>query len=465
MLKLTLLSSLLLLCSCSQLQPKAEAPLPADAGLDLPEHWSTDTAQLAMPDASWWQHFGSVELNRLIEQANQQNLDLKMAAERVSQAELQSRIQDSSLWPSVSASAGTNTRRSDSPGREAETSNGSSLGLSVSYEVDLWGRLKANRDAAQANLAASRYDQIAARLSLNASISQSYLQLQALQYRLALAERNLDIAQRVMNIVQARYQNGTATALDVSRQQTSLLSQRASLLPLELQIRQTRSVLALLLGQAPDSLNPTDAEFERLKPAPLASLLPSELLLRRPDLARLEAGLQAANANILAARAALLPSLQLSGSAGLASSSLLSMANPIQSLGLAVNLAQTLFDHGKNQANIELSQSRRQELVYSYQQAILTALSEVEDALKSLATNRQQQLLQQQIVDEAAKTLSLAELRYQSGADELLSVLDAQRTLFQAQDQLAQLRLSQFSNQISLYKALGGGWQSAAAKP
>lgn len=458
------LGGLLALTGCSSLSTEpALSSQDLVQELELPSQWSTQPSRFA-PAASrqWWQQFGSADLNQLIEQAHRQSLDLKLSAERIRQAELQVAIQDSSFWPTASATAATSSRRSETSERSASTSRSSSLGLSVSYEVDLWGRLNAASQAAQASLAASQYDQVAARLSLEATLSQTYFQLQALNYRLDIADNNVRIVERTLKIVQARYQNGTATALDVSRQQTSLLTQQASLLPLQLQIRQTRSAIALLLGQAPDNLQAFNDEFEGLQSAPIAASLPSDLLFRRPDLARLEAQLEAARANIQVARAALLPSLQLTGSTGLASQSLLSLANPTHTLSLGASLAQTLFDHGKNQANIDLARSRQQELVYSYQQAVLTALNEVEDALKSLATNQAQRSLQRQVVAEAEKTLSLAELRYQSGADELLSVLDAQRTLFQAKDQLAQLRLNQLIAQANLFKALGGGWQKPA---
>ncbi|MBA4742339.1 MAG: TolC family protein, partial [Azoarcus sp.] len=188
---------------------------------------------------------------------------------------------------------------------------------------------------------------------------------------------------------------------------------------------------------------------------------PSELLTRRPDIAAAEARLAAADADVAAARAALLPSVQLTGSGGLASAALLSLADPTRSVSLAAGLAQTLFDGGRLRAQVGLARSRQRELVETYRQAVLTSLKEVEDALGNAERAREQEAVQREIRDEAERTLRLSELRYREGADELTTVLDAQRTLFQAEDQLAQQRLARLGAAVDLYKALGGGWQRA----
>jgi outer membrane protein TolC len=190
--------------------------------------------------------------------------------------------------------------------------------------------------------------------------------------------------------------------------------------------------------------------------------LPAELLVRRPDLASAEAQLAAADADVAAARAALLPDIQLSGSAGLASAALLSLANPASSVALSAAVAQTLFDGGRLRGRVETARSQRIQLVESYRQAIHAALKEVEDGLGNAERNRQQEASQLLIREEARRSLRLAELRYREGVDDLLTVLDAQRTLFQAEDQLAQLRLSRLTGALDLYKALGGGWAAGS---
>ncbi len=313
-------------------------------------------------------------------------------------------------------------------------------------------------DGAQAALSASRYDLQTVRLSLASGVATAYFQVLALRVRLAIAQENLAIAERVFRVVQARYNNGAASALDLSRQRTTVLSQRATIEPLQVQERQTLSALALLLGRAPQGFQIVGLPLTALAVPGVAAGLPSDLLLRRPDLASAEAQLQAADADVAVARASLLPSIQLSGSTGLASNALLSLANPVFSVGLTASIAQTLFDGGRLRNQVLLSESQRRVLVDIYRAAIHVALKEVEDSLANIARNRNQELAQMAIRDEAQRALRLAELRYREGVDDLLTTLDAQRTLFAAQDSLAQQRLARLTSAVDLYKALGGGW-------
>ena len=203
------------------------------------------------------------------------------------------------------------------------------------------------------------------------------------------------------------------------------------------------------------AVNLTDLTVPRVAPG-----LPSELLTRRPDLASTEAQLAAANANIIVARAALLPSIQLTGSAGLASNVLLNFLNgPTAALALGASLAQTIFDGGRLRGQVDLATSRERELIESYRKSILAALADVESTLASSSRTADQELLLQQIVEQAQRALRLAEIRYREGVDDLLTLLEAQRTLFQAEDQLEQIRLSRLQASIGLFKALGGGWK------
>jgi NodT family efflux transporter outer membrane factor (OMF) lipoprotein len=369
------------------------------------------------------------------------------------------------LFPALSLNGSTGVRRNEPADGPATNSESTSISLGASYEVDLWGRIDADVRAAAATLSAAHYDFAAARLSLVAAVADAYFQTLALRERLALARENLVIAERVLGIVEARYRNGAASALDLTRQQTAVLTQRSALLPLEVQERQTVRALAILLGRAPQGLALMQEDFAQLHIPAVAPGLPAELLLRRPDLARAEAQLAAADANVAAARAALLPSISLSASAGVATTELLSLSNPVTTLGLSAGIVQSLFDGGRLRAQVASSESRRRELVENYRKAILTALQEVEDSLGNTARNTQQAAMQEQIVTHAQRTLRLAELRYREGADDLLTVLDAQRSLFQAQDTRVQLRLARLGAALDLYKALGGGWRIEIAAP
>ncbi|MFH1872753.1 MAG: efflux transporter outer membrane subunit [Pseudomonadota bacterium] len=433
-------------------------PAPAPA---MPlAYTETSLAEAAMPAADWWNAFGSAELTALIAAAEAANPDLAIAAERVLQAEAQVRTADASLFPALNLGMGSGHRETRPDGGEWKATDASSATLSASYELDLWGRNAAGRDAAAAGLRASRFDRETVRLTLVAGVANAWFQLLALRGRLAIARENLTIAERVFKVVDSRVRNGAASKLDHARQQAAVLTQQAGLLPLEVQERQLLFALTILLGRAPQDFDTTAASLTGLSVPRIAPGLPAQLLLRRPDLASAEAQLVAANANVAAARAALLPSISLTGSAGLASNVLLNfLSAPTATLALGAALLQPIFDGGRLGAQVDVAESRQRELVAGYRKAVHAALADVEVALAAAGRLAAQEALQEQVVAQAQVALALAEVRYREGADDLLGLLDAQRTLFQAEDQRAQIRLSRLQAAVSLYKALGGWWQ------
>ena len=430
----------------------------------LSEQWleATPAADAAMPSADWWRSFGSSTLDALIDEAFEGNPDLRAQGERVVQAELALRVANASLFPSLDLRGNSGWSRND-PGSNSNKSvsrdKSTGLNLAASYEIDLWGRVSASIASGEASLAASRYDYEGARLSLAASVATAWFQHLASVERLEIARENLAIAERVFKVVDARYRNGAVSSLDLSRQTTTVLSQRAQIDPLEVQVRQTRMALNILCGRAP---SPPPAEL----PDTLANLaipaigagLPSELLLRRPDIASAEARLSAASANVGIARAELFPRITLSAGGGLATDALFSLAHPSSVISLSAAVLQTIFDGGRLRAQVETARSRERELLENYRSTILSSLQEVEYSLSNAARDARQEEMQAQILVEAERGLRLAELRYSTGADDLLSVLDAQRTRFSVQDQLAQLRLARLMGAVNLYKSLGGGF-------
>jgi NodT family efflux transporter outer membrane factor (OMF) lipoprotein len=415
----------------------------------------------AAVSADWWRTFGSAELQGLVAQALAGSPDLAIAMERVRQAEAQVRVAGSSLFPSIDLGFGTSARQTNDS-RGSSRTEASSTSLSVSYELDLWGRNRSGVRSAESSLAATTYDRDTARLTLIAGVATGYFEVLSLRSRLSVARENLAIAERVLELVSARARNGAASALDVSRQQAAVLSQRAALLPLEQQERQTVAALGILTGQVPQGFDVKATGVADLNVPAIDPGLPSQLLVRRPDLASAEARLASANADVAAARAALLPSISLTGSAGAASAALLTiLGGPTTTLSLGLSLLQPIFDAGRLRGQVTIAQSQERELVESYRRSILTALGEVEDALVAASRQAQQEALQAQVQAQAREALRLAEIRYREGVDDLLTVLDAQRTLFSAQDQLAQIRQNRLAAAVDLYKALGGGWAAA----
>lgn len=412
-------------------------------------------------DVNWWRAFDSPALNALMHAAAEQSPDLLISAERVMQAELQMRIANASLFPSLSASASTGESRSKNDGQASARGETTRAGVNINYEVDLWGGIAAGRASARAGYEATRYDQDAANLSIKAAIASGWFEWLALQERMATARKNIAIAERVQNIVDARYRNGAATAADVAQQKTNLLSQQASLLPLELQARQTQSALAILLGKTPQEFVLASEKLLDMQVPQIAAGTPAELVTRRPDLAATEADLRAANANIHEARAALLPGISIGASAGKSASELFSLNPATQTAGWTLSLAQTLFNGGRLINQTRLSEARQRELLLQYHKAILTALQEMDNALITADISQRQEISQREIVANAERSLRLTEARYRAGTDDLLSLLDAQRSLFQAQDSLVQQRLSRLNAAVDLYKSLGGGWTLA----
>ena len=430
--------------------------------LGVEKIWNTPTAganKSGPPDRLWWQAFGSSELDQLINQAFQHSPDLGAMAERVFQAEQQVRIAGSSAMPSLGLDASTGSRVADGNG-PSQRSESTSATLNAAYELDLWGNLAASRESTEASFRTTSFDYDTVRLSLASSVATTWFQLLALAEQMQVGEENLRIAERTERIVDARYRNGAASRAELLRQQTEVLNQRASLVPVQLQYRQTRSALAVLVGVSPLGFEVESASGALLAMAlPSADAgLPSDLLTRRPDLAREEARLQAADANVQQARTAFLPSVSLGLNAGVSNDSLLSLTNPVKAAGWTLSLAQSLFDGGRLDAQQAISESQRLELIENYRSAILTALQETDDALDRVQTSQQREALQVTVSERAARTLALIELRYKEGSDELLTLLDAQRTLFQTREQLVQLRLERLVATVDLYKALGGGW-------
>ena len=436
---------------------------------NMPTAWSEQslTDGNAAVNAEWWRSFNSPELSTLIDAALDANPDLAIATERVRQAEAQVRIAGASLFPELSVGVATARSKTRPDGGAWSSSDGSSASFSASYELDLWGRNAAGVRSAESSLRATRFDLETARLTLVAGVADGYFQVLSLRGRLATARENLAIADRVFAVVDARVRNGAASALDLARQQTAVLTQRATIPPLELQERQTLFALALLLGKPPEGFDvgliaatnsPTD--FSALLVPAITPGLPADLLTRRPDLASAEAQIAAAHANVGAARAALLPGIQLTGSAGLASKVLLNFLDaPTAAWSLGASLMQTIFDGGRLRSQVDVSSSMEREMVENYRKAILAGLADVESTLAANQRTAEQDALQNQILEQARRALRLAEIRYREGVDDLLVVLDAQRTLFQAEDQLAQIRLARLQAAVGLYKALGGGWR------
>ena len=427
-----------------------------------PASWDEATISASQPlEKDWWRSFNSGELEQLITETLAGSPDIRIATERVIQAKIALRNSRSSLFPVLNLNATTDAGRTLTSNGNATRIESSRAGLAINYEIDVWGSNIAAWQGQKASFAASRYDYEATRLSLVAGVANAYWQILALRDRLTIARRNLDIAERLFAIVAARHRYGAASALDLSRQRTTVMVQRDALLPLEMQERQNLRALALLVGRIPQGFDITGQSLDEVDIPTLTPVLPAELLLRRPDIGAAEERLIAANANINIARAALFPLKLNLGLASLLSSSELAFAglgSPVHSADAIVSLTRALFDGGRLRGQVAARESEQRVLVENWRKVVLNSLKEVDDALALVHRSQIQAQTQREIRNETAHSLELSEFRYKEGSDGLTTLLDAQRSLFAVEDQLIQQKLSHLNASVDLYKALGGGW-------
>lgn len=426
-------------------------------------------AASAWPTADWWQGFNSPELLTLLAQARQANTDLASAALRLRQAQLREVQAGAALLPSLGASANVSRQQSDGWGNNAASAQGrtsAGLGLSASYELDFWGKNSAAATAARADTAISRLDQETVALTVTSDVANTYFQVLSLRDRLRNAEENLALAERVMAVVDSRFRNGAATALDVAQQQASLVSQRAAIPSLRQQELDATLNLAVLLGRQPQEMAVASGGLGGLGLPATGVGVPADLLERRPDLKGSALALIGAGADIVAARAALYPSANISLSGNLSGNGLNSLVNaPTAAANLGLSLAQSIFDGGSRRAAVQIAEAQKLQLIEAYRANILTAFSDVETARGAARNAETQRKLQEESVRLAREVFRLAETRYREGQVDLLTLLDAQRSLLSAQDSLTQTRLAELQAAVALYRALGGGWGPEQVTP
>ncbi|KKW67208.1 hypothetical protein AAV94_11875 [Lampropedia cohaerens] len=454
------LAAAVLLAGCSSLHTPFEAPASA-----IPAAWNAPVAETAQPlraastlaDA-WWTRFGDAQLNALIEQALAANRDLTVAAWNIRQAEATLGLAQDRRTPTLGASASAGANRSLDGG---PTSRSHALNLSLSYELDWWGRLSAQQDAAQWRLQATEQDLQTAALALVTNVATLYWQLAYQNEQIGAGEQSLAYVRRTQELVQAQYEAGSASGLEVQEARRSVATQEAALAQLRQQRATTRHALAVLLG-----MPPTDAALATVLPNEPASLptsevpdvpagVPAQVLARRPDVQAAEARLRATLADADATRASFYPTLSLTGGLGASSSALGNLlSNPIGSL--SANLALPFLRQTEMRLSNAASRATYEAAAAGFQQTLLTALQEVEDTLQSRVQLAEQRRWLAEQLHAAQQVESLNEVRYRSGATPLRNWLDAQQSRRNAQLALSGNRMEQLRTQLTLYRALGG---------
>jgi len=444
-----------------------------DPALDIPNAYQA--ARLrdshAPPTLDWWRAFRSRELTDLMEEAQTVNLDIAAAVARFRQADAQAREAGAALLPSLNGGGSeTYSRTSGSSasglsigGREVVNYSAS---LSASYQLDFWGQ---NRDALQAaeeTAIGSRFDRDVVALTTLTSVATAYFQVLASQDRIRTAEQNIASATRVLDAIKQRFKSGTGTDLDVAQQEAVLGNQKAAVPPLRQTLDQNINALALLVSRPRESVRVTGGSMKQIALPRVTPGLPSELLTQRPDIRRQEAQLASATANVGSARAQFFPTIQLTGQGGYQSSALVSLFQPHATFfSLVGGLTQPIFDGGKILGNFEFNQAKQDELLQTYRKTVISAFTDVDNALYSIKETTVKLQLQREVVAASRRAFQLSEQQLRAGTADIVTVLNTQVTLFQAEDVLWQAQLAQLLAFVSLYQALGGGWEPKMEKP
>jgi multidrug efflux system outer membrane protein len=454
-----LAASVLSACSMAPKYTRPDAPVAAD--------YATPSAvaanQLRASETGWRSFFPDARLQSLITLALVNNRDLRVAALRIEEARAQYNIQSADLLPNLAGVATGNRGRTPagvSPTGTSVVTSNYQVGLSLaSFELDFFGRVRSLNDAALAQYLATEEAQRAAHISLVAEVAKAYLAERAYAEQLALAQNTFESRSKAYGLAKQRFEVGASSALDLRQNEALLQSARVAQLTLSRQRAQAFNALTVLVGQPlTDDLPPAQPLSAQNIVTDIPAGLPSDLLTQRPDIRSAEQSLLSENANIGAARAAFFPRISLTAGVGTASNSLSGLfESGTRAWSFAPQLVLPIFEGGRNIANLNLSEVRKNIAVANYEKSIQVAFREVADALVARSLLDEQIEAQRLVQDAQAERLKLADQRFENGISSSLDVLDAQRELFAAEQDLVQARLLRLTNAVDLYRSLGGG--------
>jgi NodT family efflux transporter outer membrane factor (OMF) lipoprotein len=442
--------------------------------LEVPDRYrlAQGAVDAAPPALDWWRGFRSAELTALVEDSQTANFDIAVAIGNILQADAQVRTAGAALLPDASGGASITRSRASTAGTGGSGSSGGKGGGgpsvapdrttyqvlgTASYIVDFWGQNRAALLAADENAVAKRYAREVVVLTTVSDVANAYFQVLAAQDRLRVARDNIAAAGRILTLIKERMTVGTASSLEVSQQEALLATQRASVPPLEITLRQSEATLALLLGRAPEHFSMKGGSLDAITAPRVTPGLPSQLLNQRPDIRQAEAELRSTNHSVESARAAFFPSIQLTSQAGFQSLALASLfGTPAFFYSAAASVTQPIFDGGLKLGG--LAQGQQVAALQTYRKSVISAFTDVENALVALQQQTTRERLQADVVKSSREAFNISETRLREGTLDLVTLLNTQETLFQAQDLFYQVRLARFLGFVSLFQALGGGW-------
>ena len=457
----------LALAGCA-LGPDYQRP---DARVALPDSYAGEPVAGALNTTPavagrWWTLFGDTQLDALVDQALTSSPDALTAAARVEEADAVLRQVNAALLPQIDANAGISRSRSILPNAVEPTGllrNTNRIGLSTSFELDVWGRLRRASEAARAQALGTRYTSETVSLSLAASVTQAYLNLRALDAQLLVNRDSVSSQAKSTQLARVRFDGGYVSQLDVQQAEGALATYTAAQVQLEKNRALAESLLGLLVGQPGLKVAAGDLRSLPVPPTPPAGL-PSSLLEARPDVRKAETDLIAANAKIGVAKAALFPSITLTGSLGRESRDLSDLFSPAAAVwSIGAGLTQPIFEGGRLRAQVEQVSAQQKQSLEAYRKSVQTAFREVNDALITVRQNGDSEVALGQAVQAAKRSLQLAQARYDSGYSPYLEVLTAQRSSNDATLAWVLNRQARLSSSVDLFKALGGGWKDGNA--
>ena len=466
--KLISLTMAALLTGCASMAPeyrRPEAPVAAEWGS------AAGKGGMRVSDIGWREFFVDEKLRRLIDIALANNRDLRVAALNIERARAEYRIERADLFPTVDGGASATIQHNGSANSgSGATNSGSSdtsrnyratVGFS-SYELDFFGRIRSLNDQALQSYLATEEARRATQISLVAEVANAWLTLAADSERLTLAQNTLASQRESYNLTKRRFELGVASELDLRQAQTTMDTAQVDVARYTALVRQDENALTLLLGvPLPADVRPGGGMVEVTALSEIPAGITSEVLQRRPDVLQAEHQLQAANANIGAARAAFFPTISLTASVGTASSQLSGLFGAGSSFWTFIpQITVPIFNAGRNRANLDVAEVQKDINIAQYEKVVQIAFREVADALAVKATLDEQLAAQKSLVDATGVSYRLSEARFKSGIDSYLTVLDSQRAMYASQQNLITLRLTMLSNQVTLYKVLGGGWHA-----
>lgn len=429
--------------------------------VEMPEAYFGDTADgKSVAELQWWELFRDPQLQELVRVALEENRDLRVAIARVDEARARVGEARSDLFPAIDGVAnGSRDNRFEQFIPGAGIQENYFLGITANYEVDLWGKFRRSTEAARADLLSIEENQRTVMITLIADVASAYLLLRDLDARVAIAQDTLQARNKSTALIQARFDKGTVALIDVNQAQILEADAAAQLAQLRRQARETENLLNVLLGKNPRPIIRGRAIDKDLVVPEVPAGLPSTLLERRPDIRAAEASLAAQTARIGVATALRIPSVTLTGNLGLASNDLSDLLESDGKIwGVGIDILGPIFDAGKRRSLVEVEKARTEQALNTYEQSILQALREVEDALAGIRWYREELAAREFQLNAAQSASDLSWARYNGGVTSYLEVLDSDRSLFDAQLAASQIRRRELVSIVSLYKALGGGW-------